>query len=113
VNDPPIANVDLVTTNENTPLSFAASALAANDLAGPPNESDQTLTVSSVAATDATHGTITLSDGTITYAPAENFSGASTFAYTVCDNGIAGESADPKCAAGFVYVTVTAVNRPP
>ena len=50
VNDPPIANADVATTLENMPLSFAASALAANDIAGPPNEIDQTLTVSRKAS---------------------------------------------------------------
>src|SRR5207249_2492186 len=99
--------------NRNTPLSFAASLLTANDVAGPPNESDQRLTVSSVGATEGIHGTVTLSDGTITYAPAAGFSGDATFTYTVCDNGITGESADPRCATGFVNVTVIAVNRPP
>jgi len=67
VNDPPIANADVATTNMNTPLSFVASLLTANDVAGPPNESDQTLTVSSVGATEGIHGTVTLSDEAADY----------------------------------------------
>jgi hypothetical protein len=45
------------------------------------------LTVTSVSATGDTHGTVSLSSGTITYSPAANYNGPASFTYQVCDNG--------------------------
>jgi len=113
VNQPPIANTDTLQTNENTPVTVAASVLLANDLPGPTNESTQTLTVTSVTVPSMTSGTVVLDNGQITYTPPVNFSGTDTFAYTVTDNGTTGGSADPKSTTGTVVVTVLAVNQPP
>ena len=113
VNDTPSPNADTKQTAEDILLTFPASDLTANDLAGPANESGQTLTVSSVNATANTHGTVSLVNGTISYSPDANYNGSASFTYAVCDNGATNGVADPKCAAGTVVLTVTAVNDPP
>jgi DNA/RNA endonuclease G (NUC1) len=69
VNDPPVAGDDAKTTNDDTTLVFPASDLLANDVPGPANESDQTLTVTAVIPGATTHGTVSLESGVITYVP--------------------------------------------
>lgn len=113
VNDAPVANDDSKATDEDTALNFAASDLAANDTAGPANESGQTLTVTSVSSTASTHGSVVLSSGQVTYTPDANYNGSASFTYQVCDNGITAGAADPLCTTGNVLVTVNAVNDPP
>jgi endonuclease G len=113
VNDPPSATNDAKATDEDTPLSFPASDLTGNDSTGPANEASQTLTVASVSATGDTHGSVTLSAGTINYVPAANYNGPASFSYHVCDNGITGAVSAPLCADGTVSVTVNPVNDPP
>ncbi|PYS32446.1 MAG: hypothetical protein DMF75_11950, partial [Acidobacteria bacterium] len=112
-NDNPVANADSKSTNEDTSLNFPASDLTTNDSAGPANESSQTLTVTSVTANANTHGTVSMSGGTVTYSPASNYNGPASFAYQVCDNGTTNGSSDSKCAAGSVNVTVNPVNDAP
>jgi hypothetical protein len=87
VNDVPVAAPDTKTGTEDVTLSFPASDLLANDSAGPANESDQTLTVTAVAATANTHGTVSLANGVITYTFEPNYNGPASFAYTIHDNG--------------------------
>ncbi len=79
VNDAPIANADLRTTNEDTPLVIAASSLTANDT----DVDGDTLTVTSVS--NASHGTVALVNGIVTFTPDANFSGIARFDYTVSD----------------------------
>ncbi len=105
-NDAPIAVNDAKATNQETPLNFPAGDLTTNDTAGPTNENGQTLTVTSVTATANTHGTVTLSSGTVTYSPAANYSGPASFSYQVCDNGTTNGSPDSKCATATVNVAV-------
>ncbi len=53
------------------------------------------------------HGTAVANpNGTVTYTPALNYSGADTFTYTITDNQGA-------TATGSVTVTVTSTNDPP
>lgn len=113
VNDPPVAFDDAKSTNEDVALSFPASDLAANDSKGAANESAQTLTVSGVAATANTHGTVSLSGGNVVYVPAQDYNGPASFTYTVTDDGTTNGAPDPKSAVGTVNVTVTPVNDPP
>lgn len=108
VNDPPVANADTKSTAEDTPLSFPATDLTANDSPGPANESGQTLTVTGVSSPSSAGGTVLLSAGNVTYTPPPNFFGLDSFSYTICDNG-----SPSLCATGTVNVTVTAVNDPP
>ncbi len=113
VNDNPVAATDSKNTNEDTQLSFPASDLNSNDNTGPANESSQSLTVTSVSQTVDTHGTVTLTTGTVNYSPDQNFNGAASFTYQVCDNGTTNSAPDSKCATGTVNVTVAAINDNP
>jgi len=113
VNDPPTAVMDQESTNEDTPLTFAASDLVVNDSTGPANESSQTLTVTGVAATADTHGTVTLSGGQVRYIPEPDFNGAASFSYQITDNGFTAGVSDPRIATGTVNILVNPVNDPP
>ena len=117
VNDPPIANDDYATTNEDTPVSIA---VLANDLPGPitaKDEANQTLTViqlngvSVIPGTSVrtTHGSVVLNaDGTVTYTPDPNYNGLDGFAYTIQDNGT-----PPLSATAHGFVIINAVNDAP
>ncbi len=119
INDEPIANDDLATTNEDTPVDIA---VLLNDLAGPNNESTQTLAVTHLkdaagvfvpvvaGGTVATaHGTVRLNaNGTVTYTPAPNYNGPDSFAYTIRDSG-----SPPLSDSANGTVTINAVNDPP
>ncbi|HMG36330.1 MAG TPA: DNA/RNA non-specific endonuclease [Blastocatellia bacterium] len=109
VNDPPFAGTDSKSTNMNTMLMFPATDLLTNDDAGP-NETGQTITVTSVSPTPGTHGTVTLSSGVVNYSPDHDFFGSASFEYTVCDNGSTAGAPDSKCATGTVNVTVIFVD---
>ena len=113
VNDAPTAVADSKSVAEDGSLSFPASDLTSNDSKGPANESGQTLTVTAVSSTASTHGSVSLSAGTVTYTPDPDFNGAASFSYTVQDNGTTNGAADPKTATGTVNVTVTEVNDAP
>src|SRR5207237_2801286 len=110
INDNPVGNADSKSTNEDTTLNFPASDLTTNDSAGPANESSQTLTVTSVTANANTHGTVSLSGGTVSYMPEADYNGSASFDYQVCDNVTSNGSPDSKCATGTVNVTISEVN---
>jgi hypothetical protein len=94
-------------------VDLSSIDFAGNDSTGPANESLQFLTVTSVSATANTHGTVSLSNGIVTYTPDANFNGAASFEYQVCDNGNTNGSPDPQCTIGVVNVTVNPVNDAP
>ncbi|WP_197355746.1 Ig-like domain-containing protein [Aureliella helgolandensis] len=106
VNDAPIAGTDSVQTFKNVATSISVATLLSNDSAGPANESAQTLSITAVAATADTHGTVVLNaDGTITFTPDAEFTGAASFEYTLKDSGGAtGDNVDT--ATGTVNLTV-------
>ena len=89
---------DAATTAEDTPVSIAVLAND-TDLDG------DTLTVTSVG-TPAHGSAVANADGTITYTPAANYTGADSFSYTIGD-GQGGS------ATATVSVTVTAANDAP
>ena len=113
INDAPTAGNDLKAANEDATLTFPTTELTANDTAGPANESNQTLTVTSVTGGGGTHGTVALAGGQVTYVPEPNFNGAAQFTYQVCDDGLSAGVSDPKCATGTVDVVVAPQNDPP
>ncbi|WP_291166070.1 Ig-like domain-containing protein [Gimesia sp.] len=114
VNDATLTAGDTQSATEDTPLTFAASELLANDSTGPANESNQTLTVTAVTATADTHGTVVLNgDGTITFTPDTDFNGTASFEYTVSDNGTTAGAPDAKTASDTVTVNISAVNDAP
>ncbi|MCA9125425.1 MAG: tandem-95 repeat protein [Planctomycetales bacterium] len=116
VNDAPTAVADTVRAFKDNPLNIPAADLLANDLKGPANESSQTLTIVSVAATANTNGTVVLnSDGSVTYTPTAGYTGPASFDYTIQDNGggtnsstgtvnVTVEEFVPSVISGFVWV---------
>jgi hypothetical protein len=109
VNDAPVANEDTKSTNQDTPLVFAARQLLGNDDAGPANESGQTLTVTAVD--QSLNGQVSLgSNGDITFTPATAFNGQAGFEYTVCDNGSPSECSE---MIAILNVTMSPVNDAP
>ena len=99
-NDPPTANNDALTVAEDsgaTPVNVLA-----NDSTAP--DTGETLTVTAV--TQPANGTVTLAGGVVSFTPAANFNGTTSFTYTVSD-GSGGT------ATATVTVTVTPVNDLP
>ncbi|MFO0897089.1 MAG: Ig-like domain-containing protein [Pirellulales bacterium] len=113
VNDPPVLTDDNLVATEDQDLVFDASDLTANDTPGPADEAGQTLTVTAVSGTTAAGGTVTLSNGQITYTPPANYNGPDSFTYTVTDNGTTNGSADPRSTSATVFLTVQPVNDVP
>src|SRR4029078_5774068 len=113
VNDAPTATDDSALTDEDSPLNLAAADLTANDSTGPADESLQTLSVTNVAATAATHGLVSINNGIVTYTPDSNYHGAASFTYLVCDNGTTNGAPDSRCASATVNISVTSVNDNP
>ena len=97
VNDAPVAVADTATIDED------GSALAINVLA---NDSDVDGTFTVTAVTQPVGGVVTFTAAGVVFTPALNFSGATTFRYTVTDNGGA-------TATATVTVTVNAINDAP
>ncbi len=103
VNDPPVANDDSYTTNEDTQLNVSAPGVLGND-SDPDGDS---LTVSSYDHTTVQGGTVSMStNGSFTYTPAANYCGADSFTYTISDGHGGTDSAT-------VHLTVNCVNDPP
>ena len=103
-NTAPTAVDDAITIDEDTPHVFPATgagSLTANDTDA---ETPTQLTVISVD--NATNGTAILNlDGSVTFTPAANASGAGGFSYTVSDGALTDD--------GAVIVTINAVNDAP
>lgn len=98
-NRPPVAQDDLVTTNEDVPVTIS---VLAND--GDPD--NDVLSITAVGTPG--FGTATIVGNTIVYAPNLNFFGVDTFTYTITD--VAGTNTP---VTANVTVTVQAVNDAP
>lgn len=99
VSDPPIANDDGVTIQEDAPI------VTINVLANDTDPDGRRLMI--VGATQGANGSVTINaDGTLAYAPNKNFCGTDTFNYTV-SNGEGG------AATATVSVVVEPVNDAP
>jgi hypothetical protein len=98
VNDAPLARPDTASSIEDTPVTIPVLV----------NDSDiEGDALSIVDTTPASHGTLSVADdGTITYAPERDWSGADSFTYTVSD-GHGG------LATVGVSVSVSPANDPP
>lgn len=103
INDPPVANPDVVSITENT-TNNTINVLT-NDTTGP--DTGETLTVTSVG-TPSQGGTVTVGSGglSIVYSPKAGFKGTETLTYVLSD-GKGGT------ATGTVTVTVVEANPPP
>ncbi len=101
VNHAPIARNDTYGVDENQLLSISAPGVLANDTDADGDAMEVALMVGPF------HGNVSLNpDGSFTYQPATNYSGADSFTYQT-DDGIL------ESAAATVAITVRAVNRPP
>lgn len=99
-NDPPVANPDPYTVNEDTPLS---GNVVSND-----TDPDGPAVVVSVLS-GPTNGMLTLNpDGTFTYTPNANYSGTDQFTYQYCDGAM-----PALCDDATVSITVNPVNDAP
>ena len=97
---PPVANPDIYTVNQGTPLIVpAATGVLANDT------DSAGLTLSAVVATPPTNGTLILNaDGSLTYTPNAGFTGTDSFTYRATDTS--GQS-----SPAMVTITVQAANN--
>ncbi len=76
VNDPPVAEDDAVTTDEDTPVTVPVLT----------NDSDADGDPLTITDATAPNGTVVINpDGTVTYTPDENFNGTDVITYTVSD----------------------------
>ncbi|QDV45474.1 hypothetical protein Enr13x_53530 [Stieleria neptunia] len=101
VNDPPVAEEDSYTTDEETPLAIAAPGILFND----DDPEDHPLT--SVHVAGGTNGTITVEDdGSFVYTPADDFFGEDTFWYYPTDGNASG-------SATLVTIDVVNINDAP
>ena len=96
VNDAPDVVADTLTTNEDTSVTVAASALLANDS----DVEGDALTITAVSG-----NAVLNADGSITYTPVANANGVDAFTYTVTDG--------TDSSTATVNVTVNAVNDAP
>ena len=100
-NDAPIANADNYSTNEDTPLSVAASGVLGNDS----DVDSSSLTASLVSG--PSHGSLALNpNGSFSYNPAANYNGTDSFTYKVSDGSLFSDIAT-------VNLTIIAVNDGP
>ena len=97
VNEVPAANDDDVTVTEDTPKTFSPLA---NDTDG----NGDTLTLSNLST--PSKGTVTNDNGTLTYTPNANETGADSFTYDVSDGNGGSDT-------GTVNITITPVNDAP
>ena len=103
-NEPPVANDDSYTLQEDQPLIVATiNGLLANDI----DPEGEAMTVTVTPVTDVNNGTLVLNgDGSFRYIPNSQFSGTDSFVYQVLDSFGAPDSAT-------VTLTVNAVNDAP
>jgi VCBS repeat-containing protein len=100
-NDPPVANDDSYSTDEDQTLNVSAPGVLGND--SDPNEDPLT----AIKVSDPSHGSVTLnSNGSFTYTPDGDYNGGDSFTYKANDG-----LADSNTAT--VNITVNAVNDPP
>ena len=102
VNDAPVAWADTTAVEEDG--SVLVDVLA-NDT-DIDKTTDPTEAISLVSAQNGAHGTATVEDGKVRYAPAANYFGKDTFTYVIEDNG-------GLQSTGTVTVTITGVEDAP
>jgi len=105
VNDPPVANGDSLSTNEDTSITVK-NELLSNDSKGADNEASQTLSIVAVNGS-AQGGSVTLNnDGSVTYTPPAEYYGQDSFTYQISDGQDTSDFAT-------VVVTIAPVNDAP
>lgn len=100
VNDAPVSNDDVATTDEDMPVIIT---VLGND-----TDVDNTINTSVITIiTPPLHGTTALSSGVIQYSPTLNYNGADSFTYTITDQSGA------VSAPATVTLTISPVNDAP
>jgi hypothetical protein len=84
VNDRPVANADSGVTNQDTPITFTALQLLANDT----DAEGAPLTIATVSP-----GAVLNPDGSVTFTPAAGFRGTTSFSYAASDGSLFSGSA--------------------
>ncbi len=101
VNDPPVAIDDAFSTDEDTPLDINAPGLLIND-----SDIDTDL-ITVIPISSPSHGGLTIvSDGSISYRPADDWNGIDSFTYQASDGSSHSNTAT-------VSITVNPVNDAP
>jgi hypothetical protein len=98
VNDPPVANDDTATVDEDSGSTQITVLANDEDIDGDP--------ISITGVTQPTHGTVTYTISAVFYTPNLNYNGVDTFTYTIID-GYGGMD------TATVTITVNPVNDPP
>ena len=101
-NNPPVANSDSYTVLEDNTLSVGGPGLLSNDT----DTDGNSLIVTGVSASTKGVGGFWGADGSFSYTPRPNFSGADSFTYTISDS-------KGGTATGTANLTVIAVNDAP
>ncbi len=83
VNDPPVADDDSFSADQNTTLTISLADLLDGDTTGAANEAD-TLTIVSVSQPNNPNASTSL-NGVVTYTPEPGYTGNDTFTYTLSD----------------------------
>jgi large repetitive protein len=102
VNDPPLANNDSYSVNEDTPLNVAAPGVLANDT----DPDGPTMTAILVSGPSHASSFALNPNGSFNYQGALNFNGSDSFTYQVSDGSLLSNTAT-------VTITVNAVNDAP
>jgi hypothetical protein len=104
VNDPPVANEDRMTTQEDTPVTL-------NVLANDVDLDKEVLKIGRI--TQGMHGSVTVNaDRTVTYRPRPEFHGDDEFTYTVVDQGGEMDTATVKVVVANVDDPPTITSQP-
>ena len=113
VNDAPVASPETLSdVAEDAPdLRIPFATLLSNDVAGPPEEVAQELTIISVG--NGTGGSAVIDGTDVVFALAADYNGAASFEYTIQDDGRTGGANDPKSDTTQASWTVTSVNDAP
>ncbi|MBP6271501.1 MAG: tandem-95 repeat protein, partial [Fluviicola sp.] len=105
INDTPIVDNEIITTNEDTAVSGDLTNAGDSDPEG------TTLTANTTPVDAPNHGTIIINpNGTYTYTPTVNFNGTDTVVVSICDNGL---PLPAICANDTIFITVNPVNDAP
>ncbi|MHC0039056.1 DUF4073 domain-containing protein [Pseudoneobacillus sp. C159] len=111
VNDAPYARDDTTETAFGVPfIQIPFAELTANDRPGPPNESDQTLTITDVG--NAVGGTVSITNGNVQFVINPGFLGTARFDYEITDNGTTNGTPHPLTDRATVYIDVKDLNKP-
>jgi FtsP/CotA-like multicopper oxidase with cupredoxin domain len=102
VNDPPVANDDVASTDLNTPVDINV-VTNDTDIDGNLDPNSANTDCATCSVPNPLSGALTNNlDGTFTFTPTLNFSGSDTFVYEVCDTAL-------ECDTATVNITVSAV----